>query len=470
MMAPSRAHVSPFALVVNAHAHSASSRASVDPRTRRPSTVVAVSASRARTVETTSTRGFTTNDDDDDDARAGIGASSGRAVTADAMDAMSARRASATATARERMVDEGDFSGRARRLRASAPPGAGFFDDSTTNAVERKGWNRARRNTRVTARDARASNETLRKINLTRARATRRAKRRSRAPDAPRRLYSPLVVSASMYGTPLPNVNGVHRPRTLGRLVKCRPRRMGFDPRAPFSLANHARKSPALSAPRFFSPTVFSFPFAYDARTWGSHPRRISFVAEVVVAGAEAETRAMKFVPPARGCEIFRPSGRPRDVAVDESQRAELRDASNGHRARPRARARDAREGETTSGTPTGGECGTIGENVGAPSHLATAKTPSASARESTRDVVVVVSHLARAVRSRVSTTTRGRRTRAGTRDVIDRVRADATRVNVPRDAPADPLRALKGWKSRARWTARASPSRTSSTRTGRRW
>ena len=50
-----------------------------------------------------------------------------------------------------------------------------------------------------------------------------------------------------------------------------------------------------------------------------------------------------------------------------------------------------------------------------------------------------------RAVRSRVSTTTRGRRTRAGTRDVIDRVRADATRVNVPRDAPADPLRALKG-------------------------
>mgnify|MGYP003301605652 CR=1 FL=1 len=51
-----------------------------------------------------------------------------------------------------------------------------------------------------------------------------------------------------------------------------------------------------------------------------------------------------EFVPPARGYEIFRPSGRPRDVAVDESQRAELRDASNGHRARPRARARDARE------------------------------------------------------------------------------------------------------------------------------
>ena len=131
MMAPSRAHVSPFALVVNAHAHSASSRASVDPRTRRPSTVVAVSASRAQTVETTSTRGFTTNDDDDDDARAGIGASSGRAVTADAMDAMSARRASATATARERMVDEGDC---ASARGARAPTGRRVFDDSTTNA------------------------------------------------------------------------------------------------------------------------------------------------------------------------------------------------------------------------------------------------------------------------------------------------------------------------------------------------
>ena len=93
-----------------------------------------------------------------------------------------------------------------------------------------------------------------------------------------------------MYGTPLPNVNGVHRPCTLGRLVKCRPRRMGFDPRAPFSLANHAQCVATASAPRFFNPTVFSFPFAYDARTWGSHPRRISFVAEVVVAGAEAET------------------------------------------------------------------------------------------------------------------------------------------------------------------------------------
>ena len=135
-----------------------------------------------------------------------------------------------------------------------------------------------RYNARVTARDARGSNETLRKINLTRARDSRLRDARALSPST-----HSLVVSASMYGTPLPNVNGVHRPCTLGRLVKCRPRRMGFDPRAPFSLANHAQCVATASAPRFFNPTVFSFPFAYDARTWGSHPRRISFVAEVVV-------------------------------------------------------------------------------------------------------------------------------------------------------------------------------------------
>jgi len=48
------------------------------------------------------------------------------------------------------------------------------------------------------------------------------------------------------------------------------------------------------------------------------------------------------------------------------------------------------------------------------------------------------------AIASRVPTTTRRRRChRATQRDVI--VRADARRVNVPADAPADPLRALKG-------------------------
>ena len=70
----------------------------------------------------------------------------------------------------------------------------------------------------------------------------------------------------------------------------------------------------------------------------------------------------------------------------------------------------------------------------------ATARKARASRREMSSSSLT-----SRAVRSRVSTTTRGRRTRAGTRDVIDRVRADATLVNVPRDAPADPLRALKG-------------------------
>ena len=163
-----------------------------------------------------------------------------------------------------------------------------------------------RYNARVTARDARGSNETLRKINLTRARDSRLRDARALSPST-----HSLVVSASMYGTPLPNVNGVHRPCTLGRLVKCRPRRMGFDPRAPFSLANHAQCVATASAPRFFNPTVFSFPFAYDARTWGSHPRRISFVAEAVVAGAEAETLAMNSSHPPEVMKSFVPRDDP---------------------------------------------------------------------------------------------------------------------------------------------------------------
>ena len=115
---------------------------------------------------------------------------------------------------------------------------------------------------------------------------TRRARGGTRISPAPRRSPNLRVAhGAASYGAPPPNVNGVHRPCTLGAFVKCLDF-IGLDPGLPFSFANASQCRSHSSALKFFNPTVFEFPFAYVARTCGSLPR-FTNVANAVSASSE---------------------------------------------------------------------------------------------------------------------------------------------------------------------------------------